>query len=185
MKIVAYGISLALACAVFTGSVEGAKTPTPGPTPTPVAPPIPPPQLALHDQLLATLSAPARAWVPDEAAKARKNARTTEGNIRADIQTRFTGQGLTETDKNILLFIVLTEAARDMGDDLQQVFQDLIKKHAPQAATSNGGTNITLSPEEMAPLQAAVQRRTDFMTEMTTVMKKISGAQGVVVGNLR
>ena len=184
MKIVVCGIALAVACVVFTGRIEAAKTPTPGPTPTPIAPPIPPPQLALHDQLLATLSAAARDWVPDEAAKARKNARTTEGNIRADIQTRFTGQGLTDTDKNILLFIVLTEAARDMGNDLQQMFLDLAKKHASEATSTNGNTNITLPPEEMATLQAALQRRTDFMTAMTAVMKKISGAQGEAVRSL-
>lgn len=184
MKIAVCGIILAMACLVFAGQAGAAKTPTPGPTPAPIAPPIPPQQLALHDQLLATLSAAARDWVPNEAAKARKNEHTTEGNIRADIQTRFTGQGLTDADKNILLFIVLTEIARDMGNDLQQTFQDLVKKHAPQASTSNGNTNITLSAEETAPLQAAMQKRTDVMTAMTAVMKKISGAQGVAVGNL-
>ncbi len=186
MKIAFPGIMVALACLVFIGRMEAAKSPSPSATPTPIAPPIPAPQLALHDQLLPALSAVARAWVTDEAEKARKKTTVTEAIIRADIQTRFTGQSLTDADKNIMLYIVLTEAARDMGDDLSNLFNELLKKHtAGQTPDPSGHTSISLTPDETTQLQAAMQRRTEFMTAMSNVMKKINGAQGVVVGNLK
>jgi hypothetical protein len=186
MKTAIPGMMVALACSLFIGRME-AGTPSPTPTPIPIAPPIPAPQLALHDQLAGTLSQAARTWVAEEAAKAATDAKITESNIRADVQTRFTGQSMAEADKNILLFIVLTDATKKMGDDLVQKFVDLLKKPKPATASAqdNPPGTITLPPEEWLPLQAAMQRRAQFMTTMTGLMKKISDVQGSVVGKLQ
>lgn len=188
MKTVLSGVMIVLACLAFSGRAHAAKTPSPTPAPTQIAPPIPGPQRALHDQLALTLSQVARGWTADEAAKAAKNPRTAEGNIRADIQTRFTGQSLTDADKNILLFVVLTEVVDHMGNDLSDLVNDLKTKHTQgQASNSNpgGNTTISLTPEETTQLQTAIQRRNDFMNIMTTLMKKLAGVQGGVVGNLQ
>ena len=189
MKIVFPAFVIILAFSIFMPAIEAAKSPSPSPAPTQVAPPIPPPQLALSNQLAATLSQPARAWVDDEAAKVVKNAKVTEGNIRADIQTRFTGQSLTDADKNILLFIVLTEAAGKMANDLNDMFAAMVKQHshdeAPPTPGENGNTTINATPGEMMLLQTAVQRRTELMTIMSNLIKKVSGTQGVVLGNLQ
>ena len=188
MKTVFSGIIILLACMALAGRVA-AKTPSPSPTPAPtqITPGIPPEQRALHDQLALTLSQVARGWAADEAAKVAKNAKTTEGNIRADIQTRFTGQSITDADKNILLFIVLTEAVDHMANDLSNLVNDLKTKHTQGQASSNqgGNTTISLTPEETMQLQTAVQRRNDFMNAMTTLMKKLAGVQGGVVGSLQ
>ena len=191
MKIIFHGIMVVIACSVFIGRMEAASRPSPTSTPTPLAPPIPPEMVALHDQLAAILSQAARAWVAEEADKACKNTKITEANIRADIQTRFTGQSLTDQDKNILQFVVLTEAAQKMADDLGNMINDLKKKHAqdqtpPASPTGpDATTTINLSPEESILLQTAVQRRTQFISTMSNVKKKISSTQSAVVGKLQ
>lgn len=189
MKIVFSALLVALAFLVFAPAMEAAKTPPPTPTPAAITPPVPAPEVALYNQLEATLSQPARAWVTDEAAKAAKNMKTTEGNIRADIQTRFTGQSLTEADKNILLFVVLTETVGDIAVDLGDMVNDFKKNHAQDKNTpapgGNGSFNITLTPDETMHLQTAMQKRAEFMTALSNVMKKVSGTQGVVVGKLQ
>ena len=182
-------ITVALACALFLGLAQAAP-PAATPTPTPIAPPVPPDLAALHDKLAATLSPAANAWIADEAAKAAKNTKTTESNIRADIQTRFTGQSLEGKDLNILLFVVLGDTTKVMSDDLNTMVGDLQKQAAQKQATDPvpgkaGTTSISLSPEDTLLLQTAIERRTKFIETMATVKKKLTDTQSYVVGNLK
>jgi hypothetical protein len=189
MKLMLPRIMALLAYSFLLTRIDAAPTPAPTPAQVAIAPPLPANEVALQDKLNASLSPAARDWVAGEAIKAAGDDKMTEGRIRADIQTRFTGQSLMEQDKNILLFIVLGETAKTMADNLSTMVDGFRKKAVkpddPAAAPAGGATKITLSPADTTLLQTAIQRRTQFMATMSIVMKKISNTQETVVGNLQ
>ncbi|HWB58613.1 MAG TPA: hypothetical protein VG733_03935 [Chthoniobacteraceae bacterium] len=189
MKIAFYGMALMLACLVLCGHMDAARTPTPTPTPPSLVPPIPPEMTALRDKLWPALSDAARGWAADEAVKVAKDARYTEIMIRGDVQNRFTGQGLSEGDKSTLLFIILNDASKAMGDDLMTMANDFVKKaqaqHPNATPPPDGNVSITLAPQDMQALQTVMQRRATYLAAMTTVAKRLPGLQVSVVGSLK
>lgn len=150
--------------------------------------PLPADMTALHDRLAPLPSAPAREWITQEVTKAVQTPRITEANIRADIQTRFTGQGLSNIDMNIMEFVVVTEVANGLMDDITTQITDIQKKNAPKnppPPSPDGNVNITLTGEQAQALGAVVQRRAKFIETLGVLLKKIGNSQGDAIKTLK
>lgn len=87
---------------------------------------IPPESIARYNADLAKLQPTVKAWVAEQAQMQRQKPSPNVNQIRQAVQARFSNQrGLTQTDVDDLVFLVLMQAASAENNDLQQIMDEV------------------------------------------------------------
>jgi len=130
---------------------------------------IPEDAMTLYTKLADKVTPGIHTWTILEGDSISRNPDATEITIRADLQSRFSGQPLSAADVDTLTFMVLLEAVQHM-DTLMKTERD---------------EPGDLQDVQTQRLQVAFQRRGEFVETVSRLAKKISDAQIAAVQDLK